>query len=72
MVHQLLLLLLLQSGANYNQVNFRGNSPLHEAVSGNKLEVARVLLEAGAFVMVTNNKHLTPLQLAVVSIVTWV
>jgi len=48
-----------------NHSDFKGNSPLHWAVLENRIEVASLLIHAGAAIDLQNNEGETPLFLAV-------
>jgi len=56
--------LLIESGADINLKDERGNTPLHLAAFG-ETEVVKLLLEQGADVNATNNAGETPLHKAV-------
>ena len=53
----------LQKGANVNESDFWGYTPLHEAAAKNKLEICRVLLEQGAQVDAKTREGQTPFDL---------
>jgi ankyrin repeat protein len=58
---------LIDQGAEINERDIRGNTPLGRALSYNYIEIARVLLEKGADVNAANKEGYTPLMLAVSS-----
>ena len=55
--------LTLQHGANVNESDFWGYTPLHEAAAKNKLEICRLLLEHGAQVDAKTREGQTPYDL---------
>ncbi|MCQ2817539.1 MAG: ankyrin repeat domain-containing protein [archaeon] len=55
---------LILSGADVNALNFKGNSPLHDAVYGNKIPIFRHLLQYGSLPNIKNEDQKTPLELA--------
>src|SRR6516162_7280337 len=55
---------LIQQGADVNARAVDGTSPLHQAVSGDHLDVADLLLKAGASVSGADRYGVTPLSLA--------
>jgi Ankyrin repeats (many copies)/Ankyrin repeats (3 copies) len=59
-----LLVRLVAKGANVNARGTRGVTALRMAVTGNKLEMAKALLDAGADPNLANDKGETPLKLA--------
>ena len=54
---------LLQHGANVNESDFWGYTPLHEAAAKNKLEICKLLLEHGAQVDAKTREGQTPFDL---------
>ena len=55
----------LQFGANVNQANHRGNTPLHEAARWNFGQSVKLLIEVGhANPLIRNKAQLMPIQLA--------
>ena len=64
----LILQFLFQHGANVNQTNQRGNTPLHEAARYNFQDLVEILIKIGHANPLSRNKaQLTPIQLAQVS-----
>ena len=55
---------LLDNGANPNQQDIIGNTPLHLAVCSSKLDIVILLLKNGANCNASDNTGRTPLQLA--------
>ena len=55
---------LLAHGANVNQQNSRGATPLHEAICSNRAETIPTLIAAAADLNAINREGLTPLELA--------
>ena len=53
----------LQHGANVNESDFWGYTPLHEAAAKNKYEICRLLLEHGAQVDAKTREGQTPYDL---------
>jgi ankyrin repeat protein len=56
---------LLEQGFDINARSNLGNTPLHTAISLEKLKIAMLLIEKGADVNIRNEKGQTPLHLAV-------
>jgi len=68
--HKEIVEILLAAGANVNVVNKSGESPLHKAVEGGKIEnkeLLKILLAAGANVNAPDKKGKTPLYRTVES-----
>lgn len=55
--------LSLQHGANVNESDFWGYTPLHEAAAKNKLDICRLLLDHGAQVDAKTREGQTPYDL---------
>jgi ankyrin repeat protein len=55
----------LNAGADVNQKDRNGNTPLHFAVQAGQKATAELLLNAGATINQGNNSHLTPLYWAI-------
>ena len=52
---------LVEKGADVNAHNeLMGDTPLHDAVEGGQKEIIKVLIEAGAYVDITNKYGKTP------------
>ena len=64
--HEDLVRLLLAEGADPNRCSQNGYSvyPLHTAISSNFESIAKMLIEAGAFVNVVQSSRMSPLHLA--------
>lgn len=56
--------LLLDHGANPNQIDSLGNTPLHLAAITSKISVVTLLLKAGTNVLSSDRRGYNPLQLA--------
>ena len=54
----------LKAGANVNQAEGDGATPLHWAAHRDSIEMVRLLLDAGASALVANDLGITPLHLA--------
>ncbi len=54
----------MQLGANIQQADFQGNTPLHHAVAQNALKAAKLLLDLGANVEARNARGETPFDIA--------
>ena len=61
---EIMIDLLLESGATINALDNEGNTPLHSATLIGHIETIESLLLAGADQTITNNSGQTPLQLA--------
>ena len=61
---EIMIELLLESGATINALDNEGNTPLHSATLIGHIETIESLLLAGADQTITNNSGQTPLQLA--------
>lgn len=57
--------ILIEKGAEIDAKDNEGNTSLHYAIKGNKMEVVRALIKAGADVNTTNTKTQTPLDCAI-------
>lgn len=53
--------LLIKSGSDVNHANISGHTPLHLCAQGNSLNLAFIILEAGAEVDTRDNEGLSPL-----------
>ena len=58
--------LIETGGANVNERNYRGQTPLHIAINRDHVEIARLLIDKGADVNERNDQGLTPLDIAVI------
>ncbi|KAI6171449.1 hypothetical protein M3Y97_01045800 [Aphelenchoides bicaudatus] len=56
--------LLIESGADVNAKNNRGDTPIHRASQNGYIEIVKFLVEKGADVNATNKDHQTPLHYA--------
>ena len=54
----------INQGIDVNTMFFTGNSPLHIAVGRANLELLDILLDAGADVLLKNERKLTPIEVA--------
>ena len=57
--------LLLSAGANIEQRDFYGNTPLASAIYKNNIECIKILVNRKAYINTVNAERYTPLMLAV-------
>jgi ankyrin repeat protein len=62
--HETCVRALIKQGANINEVNISGKTPLHLAIEYNRYDLARTLLENGADVSAKDGNDNTPLDVA--------
>lgn len=60
-----ILQLLAEYGANINNTDRHGNTPLHSAVRKGHLHVVKALIEMGARIDVKNESYMTPYRVAI-------
>jgi ankyrin repeat protein len=63
-IHVEIMKILLDSGADINQKNKKGESPIFRATRNNNIDIIKFLLDSGADINAKTNRGLTPLSTA--------